>query len=68
MGGEFEAYVEDLAARGEEIARERVLYWADEDGRPSGMGFSVAEMGLLTDKKDAIAQAVKVMRRAKVPP
>ncbi len=31
------------------------------------MGFSVDEMGLLTEKKDAIAQAVKVMRKAKVP-
>ena len=49
------------------VMRERVLYWADEDGRPSGMGFSEAEMGLLTEKKDAIAQAVKVMRKAKVP-
>jgi hypothetical protein len=49
------------------LMRERLLYWAREDGRPSGMGFSEAEMSTLTGKKDGIDEAVKKLRDAKVP-
>ena len=56
-----------LSADAYAIMRERVLYWAGKDGRPSGMGFSEDEMGVLTGGKDAIDDAVKALRKAKVP-
>lgn len=48
------------------IMRERVLYWADEDGMPSGMGFSEGEMGTLSAHKDDIAAVVERLKKAKV--
>lgn len=66
-----------LAARGAEasgltaaqysIMRERVLYWAREDGRPRAMGFTEAEIRVLDERSEDVEKAVERMRKGKVP-
>ncbi|MEQ8329904.1 MAG: hypothetical protein RH859_05495 [Longimicrobiales bacterium] len=66
-----------LAARGAEasgltaaqysIMRERVLYWAREEGRPRAMGFTEAEIRLLDERSEDVEKAVERMRKGKVP-
>jgi hypothetical protein len=49
------------------IMRERVAYWMSQNGRPTGMGFSDQEMAALSEKKEALEQALDDMRDADVP-
>lgn len=48
------------------IMRERVLYWSDEDGMPSGMGFSEDEMATLKEHQGDIATVVERLDKAKL--
>ena len=56
-----------LTPRQYAIMRERVLYWSDENGRPSGMGYSEGEMSALGTVKVRLEEVVKGMRKAKIP-
>jgi hypothetical protein len=48
------------------IMRERVLYWSDEDGMPSGMGYSEDEMATLKEHQGDIATVVERLEKAKL--
>jgi exonuclease VII small subunit len=48
------------------MMRERVLYWSDEDGMPSGMGYSEGEMTTLKAHKGDIATVVERMEKAQL--
>jgi hypothetical protein len=49
------------------IMRERVLYWAEENQRPEGMGYTQGEIEILHQRADAVTHAISAMKKAKVP-
>ncbi len=49
------------------IMRERVIYWSQRSGRPTGMGYSDGEMAALGGEKSNIERVVRRMRDARIP-
>lgn len=49
------------------IMRERVVHWWQQERRPSGMGYSAAEIRVLESKGDALDDVFERMVQARVP-